>query len=477
MTQRVVDVTAVVLAGGSSRRMGFDKALLPWGERTLLESIVVSLASMFVRVLVVGGSSRDLAVAGSEHVPDQLAGDGAIVGIHAGLSAASGHVFVMACDACYPSLDLIRGLVSQAPDAAWVCPRTARGIEPLFAVYSQACREPLADLVARGLRRIELLAELVPTEFVTEPTLRRYDPQLLSFVNLNTPADLAALGPDGRGCPDVDGAGQPLAWPASACRDGRFVDIEVPVVPEIPLAIRLDGAHVVTLLTDGTHPQELALGYLHNAGLIEDAGQVGSLRHDQAAGELHVETVVANRSEDLSSDRAGSGSTASPAAQASGCLTGSSFPVQLALLRAGRWTVAGELRLPLPLLCRHATQLAARSTTYAATRSVHAAALVDQDAVVCFREDIGRHNALDKLAGWLLMQRRHVGGLAVFLTGRITCEVILKVARAGSPLVFSLARPTLMGVRLAQQHGITVVGSLSTESGLVFTHRHRVECT
>jgi FdhD protein len=353
-----------------------------------------------------------------------------------------------------------------------VCPRTQRGIEPLFAVYAQACRAPLAELVARGLRRIELLAELVPTTFVAEADLRRFDPELRSFVNLNTPADLAALGPQGAG-------DQPSRWRARALRDDVFVDEEIPVVTEIPLGIHLDGAHVVTLLTDGSHPRELALGYLHNAGLIEDAGQLRHVRLERTRGEVLIRTqanaddadaraVAGARDGDRTADHEAA------AAASTGCATGTSFPVQLALLRSGRWTVAGEVHLPLTLLCRYAAQLAARSDTYTATRGVHAAALVDNGGVVCFREDIGRHNALDKLAGWLLLQGRRTAGLAVFLTGRITGEVILKVARVGSPLVFSLARPTLLGLRLAEQHGITVVGSVSAQTGLVFTHGHRV---
>lgn len=193
MIARIDNVTGVVLAGGASRRMGCDKALLPWQGRTLLEAIVERLAAIFDRVLVAGGRREDLADRGFQHVPDRLAGDGAIVGIHAGLAAAADpRVFVVACDACQPSAELIRFLVGFAPTVAWVCPRTGRGLEPLFAVYSRDCLDPLADLVRQGKRRISLLADLVATVFVDEPLLRRYDPDLRSFINLNTPEDLAA---------------------------------------------------------------------------------------------------------------------------------------------------------------------------------------------------------------------------------------------------------------------------------------------
>lgn len=193
MTKKIENVTGIVLAGGSSRRMGFDKALLPWQGRTLLQSVVDRLAGVFQRVLVVGPPRAQLATSGITHVPDLLAGDGAIVGIHAGLAAAKDpRIFVMACDACYPSEALIRFLVGHDPTAAWVCPRTAQGLEPLFAVYSRACLQPFEELVARGKRRITLLAGLVETVYVEESLLRRHDPELRSLVNLNTPEDLAS---------------------------------------------------------------------------------------------------------------------------------------------------------------------------------------------------------------------------------------------------------------------------------------------
>jgi FdhD protein len=459
VSARIDDVTGVVLVGGSSRRMGFDKALLPWDDRTLLEAIVERLGRVFRRVLIVGGRHDDLAIAGCEHAPDRLAGGGAIVGIHAALAASTDpRAFVMACDACHPAEDLIRFLVAHDPAAAWVCPRTRHGLEPLFAVYAQACRRPLEALVAQGIRRIRVLADHVPTVFVAEPLLRRHDPELRSFVNLNTPADLARSS---------DGAELP-AWTARRSEDGGLRDVTVPVVPEVPLTIRLNGRTLTTLLTDGTHPVELALGFLYNDGWLEDHRQVRALD----VGTDGSEVSVTLQGEEAAVDAADHGDAGRAAT--TGCSQGSGFARQLALLRSGRWTVAGELRLPLAALCGQARELAERSSVYRRTRSLHAAALLDGANVLCFREDVGRHNALDKLAGWLLRARPRTAGFALFLTGRITGEVVLKAARMGTPLVFSLARPTLLALRLAQQHGITVVGTAGSASCLVFTHSHRV---
>jgi molybdopterin-guanine dinucleotide biosynthesis protein A len=202
MADSIDNVTGVVLAGGSSRRMGFDKALLPWQGKTLLQTIVDFLAGIFHRVIVVGGRRHAPYAGEIEHVPDILQGSGAIVGIHAALAAIDDpRAFVMACDACFPSAPLIRFLTAHDPAAAWVCPRTGLGIEPLFSVYARTCMKPIEELVARNERSLKMLAEHVTTVFVDEPLLRRHDPDLRSFTNLNTPSDLAALRERGEEAP------------------------------------------------------------------------------------------------------------------------------------------------------------------------------------------------------------------------------------------------------------------------------------
>jgi molybdopterin-guanine dinucleotide biosynthesis protein A len=195
--ERIKGVTAAVLAGGRSRRMGADKAMLPWRGASLLAWVVGRMQTMFAQVLVVGGDPARFPQLSVPRAPDALSGEGAIVGVHAALAAAPDpRVFVIGCDAPYPSEPLVRFLASRAPQAAWTCPRTARGIEPLFAVYSCACLEPLRGLIHGGERRLRRLADLVETVFVEEAELRAYDPELRSFINLNTPEDLLAAQAD-----------------------------------------------------------------------------------------------------------------------------------------------------------------------------------------------------------------------------------------------------------------------------------------
>ncbi len=196
MAAKIRDVTAVVLAGGRSSRMGFDKALVEIDGKPLIRLTVDRLLELFERVVVASGKPGRFADLPVPQVPDLLPGTSSLVGLHAGLmGVVPARMFAVACDAPFVCAELINHLVDLSHGADWVVPRMGVGVEPLFAVYSQACVPVMAGLVARGENRIRLIADSVVTRYVDEAELRQYDPELGSFVNLNTVQDLDRLIP------------------------------------------------------------------------------------------------------------------------------------------------------------------------------------------------------------------------------------------------------------------------------------------
>ncbi len=192
--EKIQDVTAVVLAGGRSKRMGTDKALIRYQGHTLLERQVANMQRLFAHVLVAGGDPARYPQAPVPVVPDVLPSGGSIVGLHAGLTAATtDRIFAVACDIPFPQERLIRFLLEVAPGADWVVPQTAKGLEPLFALYNQKCRPAIEAIVAAGDMRIQLLDDHIETARIPEAELRRYDPALRSFINVNTPDDFNSL--------------------------------------------------------------------------------------------------------------------------------------------------------------------------------------------------------------------------------------------------------------------------------------------
>lgn len=188
--------SGIVLAGGRSSRLGQDKALLPLpGGRSLIAHVVARLAPLVSEVVVVATDGERLGPLPARLVPDVFPDGGALGGIYAGLAAArEEHSLVVACDMPLLNLPLLRHLLALPRDFDVLLPRLADGqVEPLHAVYSKACLEPIRRQLAAGRHRIISFLGDVRVRYVEEAELRRLDPELRSFFNVNTPADLAAL--------------------------------------------------------------------------------------------------------------------------------------------------------------------------------------------------------------------------------------------------------------------------------------------
>lgn len=183
--------TGIILAGGSSTRMGRDKRQLPWNETTMLEHVVNVVASVCDEVIVVVADPATPSIpAGARPVADSVAGAGPIAGLHAGLAAARApHCFVCSCDLPLLRPSLVRFLLDELHSgvADAVVPRTQHGTQPLCAAWSTRLVDHIAGRIAAAEHSLRALVDsLAHVRFIDEPELRRVDPQLLSLTNLNT---------------------------------------------------------------------------------------------------------------------------------------------------------------------------------------------------------------------------------------------------------------------------------------------------
>ncbi len=173
--------------------MGRDKALLPIAGGTLIELVIARLREACgERLLLVTNSPEAHGHLGLRMVPDALPPGQSLVGIYTGLLHANEPAFVCACDMPFLSTALIRYMSTLVPGADVVIPRQGGEYEPLHAVYTPACLEPIRRCVERQGRNIGFLPE-VRVRAVEEEELRRFDPRRRSFVNVNTPEEYAAI--------------------------------------------------------------------------------------------------------------------------------------------------------------------------------------------------------------------------------------------------------------------------------------------
>jgi molybdenum cofactor guanylyltransferase len=186
----LVDVTAVVLAGGKSSRMGRPKSLLVFDGEPLILHIVRALKRMFAETVIVAAPEQELPDLAAILVRDEVAYQGPVGGIYYGLKAASGNFcFVTSCDVPFLNLALISHLTSQMLNHDVVVPHWENRFQPLHAAYRTSVLPLLKEQLDRGELRPVYLFDKVRTRKIGEDEIRRFDPEGLSFFNMNTPDD------------------------------------------------------------------------------------------------------------------------------------------------------------------------------------------------------------------------------------------------------------------------------------------------
>ena len=190
-----MDISCIVLAGGKGLRLGHDKALETVGDRSLVEWVVSNLSLFDSDVILVAAKEQSLpqftGYPKLRIVTDTYPGKGPLGGIYTGLAASDSlHNLVVACDMPFLNQALLRYMIQVSADFDLVVPRVGNMVEPLHAVYSRGCLAPIGELLKEGNLRVSKLFTLVRVRYVETEEINRFDPEHLSFFNINTEADL-----------------------------------------------------------------------------------------------------------------------------------------------------------------------------------------------------------------------------------------------------------------------------------------------
>jgi molybdenum cofactor guanylyltransferase len=184
-------MTGIVLAGGRSRRFGENKAVATVGGRRLIDHVVDLHRSIFDEVIIVSARPTDFLSLGCTVVADLAPERGPLCGIATGLLHASHeHAFVTACDMPFLKKDLLGYLRDRGPGCHAVVPVVSGHLEPLHAVYARSCLPLILESLDRGATRVIDFYAHARVREIGEEELRRYDPDLVSFFNINTRDDL-----------------------------------------------------------------------------------------------------------------------------------------------------------------------------------------------------------------------------------------------------------------------------------------------
>lgn len=234
-------------------------------------------------------------------------------------------------------------------------------------------------------------------------------------------------------------------------KTGNLREAKGDVVREQPLTVFVNGHKFITLLSSPQKLDCLVIGYLWLEKVIASLADVRRLSVSEVDGRAEVELM---REVELPKERI----------LTSGCGGGITFRIDPRLFPR----IESTLRIEPARLFERMKELYLRAVGYRASRGIHGAALADPDRLLFMAEDVGRHNAVDKIAGEALLAGVSMRSRILLSTGRISSEMLLKGARMGVPLVVSRTSPTEMAVSLAEQLGITVVGYLHHDSFNVY---------
>ncbi len=438
--------TAVILAGGASRRMGFDKQTLTLEGRPLIERTVEQLSELFDDIIIVTDRPQLYHDDTIRLVADVYPGRGPMAGIHAGLiHSKSRFVYVIGCDMPYPERDYMNLMkrkleTADADSVAGVMMRRDDGfLEPLNAFYNVTLVDAMANSLEQGERSLQSFCRNRPFIWIKEDEARAISPELRMFRNINDFADLI----DARGCAVPSNSTRTEhVQPVSMMRvteAGEMIGEDC-VVREGSLSLIVDGVPMTEFhaLPDRWH--DLAIGWLFTQGLILGGHEVSSFYVKPIEGrvdafEAHVELngpfLLVNQEPFYfplpSKDR-----------------PDSRLHSPLSSLE-----VVGEIM----------SLLDEKTSLFRETGGTHSMILFDLESreVTGVCEDTSRHACLDKLIGRALLDRRDLSREGLAMSCRVTSTIMRKIIRARIPVVMSRSATTAAAVQLAREDGITLI--------------------
>ncbi|GMG83457.1 formate dehydrogenase accessory sulfurtransferase FdhD [Paralimibaculum aggregatum] len=258
--------------------------------------------------------------------------------------------------------------------------------------------------------------------------------------------------------PDPDA---PRLTRAVTGRDQTGRETEIRVVEERALTIYLNGQEIVTAMTIGDYPEYLALGYLLNQGMLLASDRVTAVEHDE---ELEVVVVRTERETDYEDKL-------KKKTRTSGCAVGTVFGDMMEALDGVRLPDAALRTSWLYALSR---KINTAPSLYLEAGAIHGTVLCEGDRPLVFMEDVGRHNAVDKIAGWMFREGVSGADKILYTTGRLTSEMVIKTALMGVPILASRSGFTAWGVELARQVGMTLIGRMRGQRFVCLSGEERV---
>jgi len=239
--------------------------------------------------------------------------------------------------------------------------------------------------------------------------------------------------------------------------------VETAVVTERPLTLFLNSREIVTMMTIGDHPALLAVGYLRNQNMLRDDDEITSIDYERDIDTVVVRTArVTNYEEKLKKK-----------IRTSGCAQGTVFGDLMEAFEGVQ--LSGSARLKTSWLYALSRKINTSPSLYLKAGAIHGCVLCKEDVPLIYVEDVGRHNAVDKIAGYMFLNNIPATDKIFYTTGRLTSEMVIKTVHMGIPVLISRSGFTAWGVDLARQAGLTLIGRARGKRFIALAGEDRIE--
>ena len=236
-----------------------------------------------------------------------------------------------------------------------------------------------------------------------------------------------------------------------------------PITGELPLTIYVDKKEIVTLMTLGHYPEALVIGYLRNQGIVESISQLKSVHVDWSVNAAAVTT----NSLDLSKVN----NKLKHRVVTSGCGQGTTFGGIMNELKSNK---VNDFMVKQSTIYHLLKLLHDKNEIYRTSGAVHGCALCDDNKILDFVEDVGRHNAVDAIAGHMWLNNINGNNKLFYTTGRLTSEMVIKVAQMNIPTLLSRSGITEMGLNVAKETNVTLLGRAKGKHFLVYNGKDKI---
>ena len=230
------------------------------------------------------------------------------------------------------------------------------------------------------------------------------------------------------------------------CLNESGENIKLPVVKEIPLTIYLNKQEIVTAMTLGDMPDLLAVGYLLNQNMLKRDDVISGIDYDK---DLQVVIVRTERKTNYEKKM-------EKKIRTSGCAVGTVYGDIMDDFSSVN--LDKKTKINTSWIYTISKKVNTRPSLYLKAGALHGCVLCQKDSPLIYVEDVGRHNAVDKIAGWMFLNKENANDKIFYTTGRLTSEMVIKTVQMGIPILISRSGFTESGVKLARQAGLTLIG-------------------